>query len=1459
MALVVLIFFGVLLGLVVMAFFAYAPLLCASWLGILYVIGLYLSTESKWRWHDAQEFENRFWTGTAFIFSAAALYIKDSPLAVGQWNSTLGLVLVFGFTMSVHFFDRFIHRQEISRRPRLKESTRQFSHNLFRYKATAEEKTKLVTECVGRIDRHYLPSTINNMINLAEVKRRELKIFRILAGAGKDELNYILNHIRLALLFYKVKDHSKVREDQSRTLILDLLCTTRLADLSVMSRALLLDALMVMKISAHPMAEKWVRNIILKTLGDDLSNLKTYTDAKGDFHSMHKLVFNDIRDPTIRADILSHIQREASVQIAHMRLGTKRGRSRKQQAWRKVLSDVDDTLYSSGGRYPAGLDTRFPRHTLYPGVLPFYRELDMGTVGTDDWTDDRVGNLVFLSARPHVYKDVSEKKSYAKFAALHEKMGMHTLPTMLAGNLKSGRAFMWQGDLEPMAQKKFENFCEFYQLYPEFKHVFVGDNGQGDVRAAELIVEKFGPDALEAGFFQRVQPVEKMFNYHSKEDLERWRKMNIIFFDTYVGAALEAFHMKKIRLNGLKKICDETGQSFEAIHAWLTPQSRERARLLLNRDLTAANVLLSNKFGCSPLVMKPQVFGLNSLVRTPIGRGIVRKFRGIDGIYQVDLTDWQASTTNQKRVQAFFPEDSLVVLVVSDVLPIAKSSLNYVKFCLPPPTRVFTPHTLVKTLFGIGRVLRYRVDDEIYMVSILGDHNMMNMTAFLNTDSVQPVDEEFLKHYTSIGSSSPRMLAGVRSSIGYITKKLITFVPGGSAAKSLFPMAVAVDSPFGRAVVVGYREEDHVYELQLFRSETKTRSGEPVCPVGVFVQERHLQLSAVSPPRSFFSMLGLGSSAGKNEMAPTSESVPIGSRVVTAYGKGIIRSYRTVDNIYAVALTDWTLTGGHSVMAFLSKDFIKLVVPTLDVPVLTLTTKGMPPGEKAAIGAPPGSGGIFQLFRYGLSGASAGTIEAVVPYAEEVGVQRHVETVFGLGNTAMNSPYNGCLKVTLVNPDFSGVVAFVQASDTKEIPIESARVRRNTLELLVGPFSYLLSGSNGGTFLPGDDEGASLPKTLFPHGSLVSTPFGEGTVRLHRHQDDIYVVDLPSMHGFFRVSSLQRPVRGVVGGPVDTIYGSGLLEQVRGEDGMHVVILRLGLTTSEARAYLHPTSVIGGIKASRGDVVMTPFGSGVVMQYRSHDGYYRVALDWDSNGQSHTSAYISEKSLVRTGPVEKNSTSCVVITLVPNGDDPKEAKLNGGLQIAPATHVDDISTSNGWEASFFDCFSSLVPNCCMSTICPCVSIAQIRARLGKPFQESLLVYGSNIFGLVICLVLFISFSTTDDVVTQRSASDGERYTIERSSGGRQVLFLCGAMFFFLFYAASVCLLRMRVRKQYEIDGQCGEDCVVSVFCAPCTVAQMATQTQSYTSGSCSFQPPYGVDMLPGYSAEPATPIPVAFI
>jgi hypothetical protein len=111
----------------------------------------------------------------------------------------------------------------------------------------------------------------------------------------------------------------------------------------------------------------------------------------------------------------------------------------------------------------------------------------VGVVGHDAWDDSRVGNLVFLSARPHVYKDLSESVSFEKFRYLQETRGLYTAPSLLAGNLDTGSKFMLGGFMEPIALKKYMNFCEYLSLYPEFQCIFIGDNGQGDVRTGILV------------------------------------------------------------------------------------------------------------------------------------------------------------------------------------------------------------------------------------------------------------------------------------------------------------------------------------------------------------------------------------------------------------------------------------------------------------------------------------------------------------------------------------------------------------------------------------------------------------------------------------------------------------------------------------------------------------------------------------------------------------------------------------------------------------------------------------------------------------------------------------------------------------------------------------------------------------------------------------------------------------
>lgn len=88
----------------------------------------------------------------------------------------------------------------------------------------------------------------------------------------------------------------------------------------------------------------------------------------------------------------------------------------------------------------------------------------MGATGPETWSADRVGNLVFLSARPHVYQDASEKHSYDMFKTLQANRGLHTSPSLLAGSLDTGTKFIVAGQMEPLAQKKYENFQEYAAL-----------------------------------------------------------------------------------------------------------------------------------------------------------------------------------------------------------------------------------------------------------------------------------------------------------------------------------------------------------------------------------------------------------------------------------------------------------------------------------------------------------------------------------------------------------------------------------------------------------------------------------------------------------------------------------------------------------------------------------------------------------------------------------------------------------------------------------------------------------------------------------------------------------------------------------------------------------------------------------------------------------------------------------
>jgi hypothetical protein len=394
---------GILLVLLLLALFAAAPILCSILVSLCYTLFLFVAHEDAGV-HHAQEFENRFWTIFALLSSTAILFAKDSPLCLGLWSPSLGFLAVIASGYAIHALDRHLHRLEISREHGLHPLRRTGTANssLVRLNTLGgvpvEDQLTKITSCLREIDQIFIPSTINNFLNERYISKKEREIIAVFQEAEPRSLNYLITHVKLGLVFYKVKDHRSFG-GLHRTELIELLAVDRLSILNVLSRVVVLHALQIMKLPANARSEFWVRNIILKTHLDDLSELKTLTDAKGNYFCMNKLLFTDIRSEAIRRDILAHIKKEAAIQQAHMKMGSKRAKERSKRAWRKILSDVDDTLTCSGGSYPSGIDKRYGKKVTYPGVLSFYRELDLGCVGPEIWPPNTPGNLVFLSAR----------------------------------------------------------------------------------------------------------------------------------------------------------------------------------------------------------------------------------------------------------------------------------------------------------------------------------------------------------------------------------------------------------------------------------------------------------------------------------------------------------------------------------------------------------------------------------------------------------------------------------------------------------------------------------------------------------------------------------------------------------------------------------------------------------------------------------------------------------------------------------------------------------------------------------------------------------------------------------------------------------------------------------------------------------------------------------------------------
>jgi hypothetical protein len=216
----------------------------------------------------------------------------------------------------------------------------------------------------------------------------------------------------------------------------------------------------------------------------------------------------------------------------------------------QVITDVDDTLKSSGGVqvagvYLGGVDIQYKRGAYYPGVAEFL--LYLGKKQT---------KVAILTARAEEFKALLELKPDSPLALALKKAGQVAgVPGWGIGPVLYGSVMEWIAQ-DRKGWRKFNNFERLIEQDTSgkrlIKYIYVGDTGELDEEAGVVMLREYS-DIVKAVFLHVVSdqpgpvvvPTTRFVNGRP-----------VVYFRTYVGAALAAVELGFMDKDALQYIID---------------------------------------------------------------------------------------------------------------------------------------------------------------------------------------------------------------------------------------------------------------------------------------------------------------------------------------------------------------------------------------------------------------------------------------------------------------------------------------------------------------------------------------------------------------------------------------------------------------------------------------------------------------------------------------------------------------------------------------------------------------------------------------------------------------------------------------------------------------------------------------------------------------------------------------
>jgi protein-S-isoprenylcysteine O-methyltransferase Ste14 len=233
----------------------------------------------------------------------------------------------------------------------------------------------------------------------------------------------------------------------------------------------------------------------------------------------------------------------------------------------QVVSDVDDTLKSSGGVNIGGvalggIDVQYTRGTMYPGVEMFMLQLSL--CNRQDPINTPPPLIAILTARAEEFKAALELKESSSLAQAFQKAGQaEGIDNWGLGPVLYGSVAEWIVQ-DRKGLRKFTNFERLLEQDPTgriMQYIYVGDTGEFDQEAGETMLRDYAP-FVKAVFLHCVSGEE------GPVDVPPPRFINgrpLVFFRTYVGAATAAVQLDLMTPAGLSKVIASATKQLESV------------------------------------------------------------------------------------------------------------------------------------------------------------------------------------------------------------------------------------------------------------------------------------------------------------------------------------------------------------------------------------------------------------------------------------------------------------------------------------------------------------------------------------------------------------------------------------------------------------------------------------------------------------------------------------------------------------------------------------------------------------------------------------------------------------------------------------------------------------------------------------------------------------------------------